>query len=93
MKKVQILKLISGEEVLARTDLKSGTYVLKMPVTVVQDNDNLGFQPFMPYAASDEFRIDKEKVVFTCTPTAALTDHYLKSTTPLDMNPHSEIIL
>jgi len=82
--KVQLLKLISGEEVLARAEVKSGTYVLQMPVTIVPGETTITFEPFMPYAASDEFRIDKQNVMFVCIPTAALADHYLKTTSPLD---------
>tara|TARA_B100001093_G_C26833681_1_gene1017342 strand:+ start:2088 stop:2357 length:270 start_codon:yes stop_codon:yes gene_type:complete len=83
--KVQLIKLISGEEVLSRTEVKSGTYVLQMPVTIVPGETTITFEPFMPYASSDEFRIDKQNVMFACTPTAALTDHYLKTTSPLDI--------
>ena len=93
MKNVQILKLISGDEVMARVQVKSGLYTLTMPVTIVQDENNLGFEPFMPYSASETFDIRKENVMYTCPPTAALADHYLKSTTPLDMSSHSEIIV
>ena len=93
MKNVQILKLISGDEVMARTQVKSGVYTLTMPVTIVQDENNLGFEPFMPYSLSETFDIRKENVILACTPTTALTDHYLKSTTPLDMSSHSEIIV
>jgi hypothetical protein len=82
--KVQLLKLISGEEVLSRSEIKSGTYVLQMPVTIVPGDTTIAFEPFMPYASNSEFRIDKQNVIFTCTPTAALTDHYLKTTSPLD---------
>ena len=83
-KNVQLIKLISGEEVLSRVNVKSGIYTLTMPVTIVQDETNLGFEPFMPYSMSETFDIRKENVVFACTPTAALTDHYLKSTSPID---------
>ena len=84
---VKLLKLITGEEVLARVIIDDyGTYVLKMPVTITQDDVNLGFEPFMPYAASDTFTIAGEKIVFDCDPTAALSDHYLQSTSAIDMS-------
>jgi hypothetical protein len=57
-----------------------------MPVTIVQNDVNLGFEPFMPYAASDTFTIAGEKVVFNCDPTAALVDHYVQSTSTIDMS-------
>ena len=84
---IKLLKLITGEEVLARTDVdRAGVYTLKMPVTITQDSTNLGFEPFMPYAASDTFEIDAAQVVFSCDPTAALADHYVQSTSSIDMS-------
>ena len=84
---IKLLKLVTGDEVLARTDVNSaGMYTLKMPVTITQDDVNLGFEPFMPYAASDTFEIDAAQVVFTCDPTAALSDHYVQSTSSIDMS-------
>ena len=93
MQKVQLLKLTSGDEVMARTQVKSGLYTITMPVTIVQDENNLGFEPFMPYSSSDTFDIRKENVVLVCDPTVALKDHYLKSTTTLDTSAQSEIIV
>jgi len=82
---IKLLKLVTGEEVLARTDVDdAGMYTLKMPVTITQDSTNLGFEPFMPYAASDTFEIDAAQVVFACDPTAALADHYVQSTSSID---------
>lgn len=84
---VKLLKLITGEEILARVNVdRAGVYTLKMPVTVVQNDVNLGFEPFMPYAASDTFEIASEKVIFDCDPTAALSDHYVQSTSTIDMS-------
>jgi len=84
---IKLLKLVTGEEVLARTDVdRAGMYTLKMPVIITQDDVNLGFEPFMPYAASDTFEIAAEKVVFACDPTAALADHYVQSTSSIDMS-------
>ncbi len=84
---IKLLKLVTGEEVLARTDVdRAGMYTLKMPVTITQDSTNLGFEPFMPYAASDTFEIATAQVVFVCDPTAALADHYVQSTSSIDMS-------
>ena len=93
MKNVQILKLTSGDEIMARTQVKSGVYTITMPVTIVQDENNLGFEPFLPYAGTDTFDIRKENVLIACDATAALKDHYLKSTSPIDTSAQSEIIV
>tara|TARA_R110000744_G_scaffold106774_1_gene203147 strand:+ start:315 stop:605 length:291 start_codon:yes stop_codon:yes gene_type:complete len=84
---IKLLKLVTGDEVLARVDVdRSGMYTLKMPVTITQDDVNLGFEPFMPYAASDTFEIDAAQVVFSCDPTPALGEHYIQTTSAIDMS-------
>ena len=35
---------------------------------------------------TDTFEIDAAQVVFTCDPTAALADHYVQSTSSIDMS-------
>tara|TARA_R100000541_G_scaffold57073_1_gene66934 strand:- start:487 stop:798 length:312 start_codon:yes stop_codon:yes gene_type:complete len=83
MQTVQLLKLISGEEVLGRVSQdRSGTYTIAMPVVIIQDQNNMGFEPFMPYADSESFDIASDKVIFTCKPTSALESHYIAATTP-----------
>lgn len=92
MKNVQLLKLISGEEVLGTVEAKSDSYTITMPVTIIQNDNKMGFIPFMPYAQSESFDISKVNVILMVEPTAALKDHYLKSISPIEM-PSSEIIV
>ena len=92
MKNVQLLKLISGEEVLGTVEVKSDLYTITMPVTIIQNDNKMGFIPFMPYAQSESFDISKVNVILMVEPTAALKDHYLKSISPIEM-PSSEIIV
>ena len=85
MQTVQLLKLVSGEEVLGRVSLdRSSVYTITMPVIIIQDQNNMGFEPFMPYAESDSFDIASDKIIFACKPTAALESHYISATTPED---------
>lgn len=94
MKNVQLLKLISGEEVLGTVDDKAESHYcnITMPVTIIQNENKMGFIPFMPYAQSESFDISKANIILMVEPTTALKDHYLKSVSPIEM-PSSEIIV
>lgn len=85
MQTVQLLKLVSGEELLGRVSCDdNAVYTITMPVTIVQDESNMGFEPFMPYSDSDSFEISGDKVILAANPTVSLKDYYIKATTPAE---------
>jgi hypothetical protein len=85
MQTVQLLKLVSGEELLGRVSRDdNAVYTITMPVTIVQDESNMGFEPFMPYSDSDSFEISGDKVILAANPTVSLKDYYIKATTPAE---------
>ena len=85
MQTVQLLKLVSGEELLGRVSCDdNAVYTITMPVTIVQDESNMGFEPFMPYSDSDSFEISGDKVILAANPTASLKDYYINATTPAE---------
>ncbi len=81
MKTVQLLKLTTGEEILGRVSYADGLYNITMPVNIVQDDSNMGFEPFMPYAETESFDFSEAHIVLACDPTPTLADYYLKATT------------
>ena len=85
MQTVQLLKLVSGEELLGRVSSDdNAVYTITMPVTIVQDESNMGFEPFMPYSDSDSFEISGDKVILAANPTVSLKDYYINATTPAE---------
>ena len=85
MQTVQLLKLVSGEELLGRVSCDdNAVYTITMPVTIVQDESNMGFDPFMPYSDSDSFEISGDKVILAANPTVSLKDYYINATTPAE---------
>ena len=85
MQTVQLLKLVSGEELLGRVSCDdNAVYTITMPVTIVQDESNMGFEPFMPYSDSESFQISGDKVILVANPTASLKDYYINATTPAE---------
>jgi hypothetical protein len=89
MQTVQLLKLVSGEELLGRVSRDDKqclcpVYTITMPVTIVQDESNMGFEPFMPYSDSESFQISGDNVILVANPTVSLKDYYIKATTPAE---------
>jgi hypothetical protein len=85
MQTVQLLKLVSGEELLGRVSCDdNAVYTITMPVTIVQDESNMGFEPFMPYSDSESFQISGDNVILVANPTVSLKDYYIKATTPAE---------
>jgi hypothetical protein len=85
MQTVQLLKLVSGEELLGRVSCDdNAVYTITMPVTIVQDESNMGFEPFMPYSDSDSFEISGDKVILAANPTVSVKDYYINATTPAE---------
>ena len=85
MQTVQLLKLVSGEELLGRVSRDdNAVYTITMPVTIVQDESNMGFEPFMPYSDSESFQISGDKVILAANPTVSLKDYYINATTPAE---------
>jgi hypothetical protein len=89
MQTVQLLKLVSGEELLGRVSCDDKqclcpVYTITMPVTIVQDESNMGFEPFMPYSDSESFQISGDNVILVANPTVSLKDYYIKATTPAE---------
>ena len=100
MQTVQLLKLISGEELLGRVSCDdNAVYTITMPVTIVQDESNMGFEPFMPYSDSESFQISGDKVILVANPTVSLKEYYINATEPqeapsvIDMSATSGIIV
>ena len=60
---VQIVKLISGEELIGEFD--DSTNIITSPVVMIPvDNQKIAFSPWMPYAENKEF-ILKENIIMT----------------------------
>ena len=70
MKNIQLIRLTSGEEVIADVDLNgidTDTIILKDAIVLIPAGEGkIGFMPFMPYTkASDGLEIDMKFVMFT----------------------------
>ena len=88
MKNVQLLRLVSGEEILADVDLNgidTDTVVLKDALCLIPAGEGkLGFMPWMPYTkAKDGVEIPKKHVMFVVEPIDDLKDQHRQATSGL----------
>jgi len=63
MSDVKVVKLITGEELLASVTDYVETMMLEKPYVMVMGPEGAGIMPWMPYAETDNVEIDKNKVI------------------------------
>jgi len=83
MKNVKILKLISGEEILADVSVTSQVVVLRNPVRVIVMPNKLdpktpqvGFAPWAEFSDDKSFTIDMSHVICIMTPVKEFVNQY-----------------
>jgi len=91
MKNIQLVRLTSGEEVIANVDLNgidTDTIILKDPIVLIPAGEGkLGFMPFMPYTkASDGFELDLKHVMFMIEPVEDLVKQHQAATSSIDLS-------
>jgi len=78
MSKVKIVRLTSGEELIAKTEETDTHVTLKKPAILIPaGKDQLAFGQWLPYAdIKDGIEISKEYVVFLVTPMNEMAQQY-----------------
>jgi len=78
MKKIQIVRLTSGEELIAKTEETKTTITLKKPAILIPaGKDQLAFGQWLPYAdIKDGIEISKDYVVFVVAPMDEMAQQY-----------------
>ena len=79
MKDIKLIRLTSGEEVLANVVNQSGlTLTVTDPVLLIPDKGKIGFMPYMSYCEIDHMVIKKDHIMFNLEPTEDLKGQYKK---------------
>lgn len=91
MKNVKLLRLTSGEEIIADVNLNgidTDTIILKDAVVLIPAGEGkIAFMPFMPYTkAADGLEIDLKFVMFMVEPTEALIKNWSSATSKIDLS-------
>ena len=72
---VKIIRLVSTEELIGDWDEETKT-VTNPVVMIPVAKDQLGFQPWIPYAEDDEVQLKEEHIVVVLTPDKKLQNEY-----------------
>lgn len=100
MEQLKLLKMISGEELLAEiTDENSTHITIKNPVRVVvmpsreRGNPSVGFAPWADFSTEKTFTIHKAHVIVTMTPVDAFVREYQGMFSGIIRAPASQLII
>ena len=72
---IKVIRIVSGEELIG--DWNRETNTITSPVVMVSlGKDQLGFQPWIPYAEDKEITFKEQHIVVVLTPDAKLQNEY-----------------
>ena len=72
---VKIIRLISGEELIGDWNKETST-IISPVVMIPVAKDQLGFQPWIPYAEDKEITFKEQHIVVVLTPDKKLQNEY-----------------
>ena len=86
MKDIQIVRLSTGEEVVAKVVYDKGFYTLTDAILLVPAGEGkIGMVPFVPYAERKPISIAENHVMFVAEPMDELKKQVIEATTGLIM--------
>ena len=90
MKNIQLLRLTSGEEIIADVDLNgidTDTIILKDAIVLIPAGEGkIGFMPFMPYTkAADGLEVDMKFVMFMVDPMDDLVEQHRQAHSNIEL--------
>lgn len=93
MSNTKLVRLFSGEDILAKVISRSDSVTLQEPILILPAGEGrIGFSPYCPFTESD-ITIKNEHVVFVVEPTTALSDNYLQATTGITVPSNGGLIV
>ena len=85
MAKLQLIRLLSGEDIVALTDVFESRLVLKNPVRIVVQpgqggQPQLGMMPWPQFSDTKEINVDRQHVLFITDTTKEISAAHMKLT-------------
>jgi hypothetical protein len=77
---IKLLRLASGEDVVAEVERKDGVYVLNKPHRLVLAREGLGSMPLCPFAKSERYEVADIHVVWEADPEDEIRNSYAAAT-------------
>lgn len=82
MSNVQLIGLVSGEQIIAKIELIENVYSIKNPAIIVPvGKGELALAPWLPYTTVDQtgVQIHKDRITFVLIPQPELANNYNES--------------
>ena len=79
MSSIQLIALVTGEQIIAKVELVGDIYTIKNPAIIVPvGKGELALAPWLPYTTVDQtgVSIHKDRITFTLTPQPDLSNQY-----------------
>lgn len=94
MSDVQIVRLSTGEEVVAKVNYDKGFYTLTDGILLVPAGEGkIGMVPFVPYAKRTPVAVSEQHVMFVVEPADELKKQVIEATTGIAMPSNSGLKL
>lgn len=77
---IKILRLVTGEDIVADIDRKGDLVMLKNPHRLVMTREGLGSMPMCPFAKTTNFEISVHNVLFEAEPEDEIRNSYASAT-------------
>lgn len=87
---IQIIRLISGEELLTEFENNTATNPIMMAPT---PDGKIAFQPYIPYSRNESFYLKDSSIVWQIEPTEELEQKYKEMTGAVITPPKQKIIV
>jgi hypothetical protein len=93
MSNVKLIRLTSGEEVIAKViaETKEGVQVENPAILLPAGQGRLALVPWLPYAEAEKFLIPEKIVGFMVTPKSDLVNEYTTMTSGLLLPPKGDL--
>jgi len=79
MSNVQLIGMVSGEQIIAKIELIENVYLIKNPAIIVpMGKGELALAPWLPYTTVDQtgVQIHKDRITFVLSPQPELVNNY-----------------
>lgn len=73
---VKLLKLVSGDDVVADVTISGDEVILKNPLQVILTREGVAALPFMPLMKGDTLKINKSHCLIIADPNDDCVNHY-----------------
>ena len=73
---IKLVRLVTGEDIIADIEKSSGSIIFKKPHRLIFSKDGLASMPLCPFAKTDEYEISNQHVLFEADPEDEIRNSY-----------------